>query len=103
MGKNENWERFLPKFEHKNLSKRKQPPHLSRLLNLFQRWIKNLRLENTFLKNKREEQRNLQKRGRNNQKQITRDTRKERKASNLQVRIKKLKPKAPVMMLMLLS
>jgi len=23
--KNENWERFLPKFEHKNLSKRKQP------------------------------------------------------------------------------
>ena len=22
--KNENWERFLPKFEHKNLSKRKQ-------------------------------------------------------------------------------
>merc|ERR1711862_871432 len=25
MGKNENWERFLPKFEHKNLSKRKQP------------------------------------------------------------------------------
>jgi ribosomal RNA assembly protein len=23
--RNENWERFLPKFEHKNLSKRKQP------------------------------------------------------------------------------
>merc|ERR1712083_1236859 len=23
--KNENWERFLPKFQHKNLSKRKQP------------------------------------------------------------------------------
>merc|ERR1719402_1710535 len=23
--KNENWDRFLPKFEHKNLSKRKQP------------------------------------------------------------------------------
>ena len=23
--KHENWERFLPKFEHKNLSKRKQP------------------------------------------------------------------------------
>merc|ERR1711874_745558 len=23
--KNENWERFLPKFEHKNVSKRKQP------------------------------------------------------------------------------
>merc|ERR1712066_646770 len=23
--KNENWERFLPKFEHKNLSKRRQP------------------------------------------------------------------------------
>merc|ERR1719153_1403348 len=23
--KNENWDRFLPKFQHKNLSKRKQP------------------------------------------------------------------------------
>ena len=31
--KHENWERFLPKFEHKNLSKRKQP-FKKRLLSL---------------------------------------------------------------------
>merc|ERR1712029_1055683 len=62
--KNENWERFLPKFEHKNLSKRKQPlkkkrkSHtlLSHQLLLCQRLIKNWSQENTSSRKRKESQ-----------------------------------------------
>merc|ERR1712025_494923 len=90
--KNENWDRFLPKFEHKNLSKRKQPlkkrekktytpfPPAQPLSKV----DKELETGEYFLKE-----------------QERRDRIKERKALNLQMKIKRLRRIALVVMLIL--
>merc|ERR1711915_454278 len=109
--KNENWERFLPKFEHKNLSKRKQPltrekrspTHHFLQHSHYQRLTKNWRQVNISSRSKSEELKNLLRKERNKLSLREKEKKSEKKVLFLLMKIKKLCKVLIVMTLMFLN